>query len=294
MDKKKLLISFSGGRTSAYMLWWAMNEWKDRDQYDIKVVFANTGKEREETLQFVQECAERWSIEVIWVEARHRDGDGKPYSEKGWSVKHRVVSYLTAARQGEPFEEMLSVLGIPSSNAPFCSDQLKRKAIESYLKSIGWTDFYKAIGIRVDEVDRIDESFRKKKILYLLINPHPTFKRDVILWWRRQDFDLQVPADLGNCDGCWKKDMPRLVRVAKEEPDTFDWWQDMTDTYGEMNPREAKDKHGRLLLPPFNFYRGNKSPKDILKLAELSLDQLELLVEEEKLNSCSESCEVVW
>lgn len=292
---KKILISFSGGRTSAYMLWWMMTQWKDRNQYDIVVVYANTGKEEEGTLQFVQECAERWGIDIVWVEAKHRDEHGKPYSDKGWSVKHKIVSYLTASRRGEPFEEMLSVLGIPSSNAPFCSDQLKRKAIESYLTSIGWTDFYKAIGIRVDEVDRINENFRKKKIIYPLISLIPTFRRDVVLWWRKQDFDLTIEPDLGNCDGCWKKDMKRLVRIAKNHPGSLAWWQQMTDTYGHLNPRQAVDKKtGRLLEPPFNFYRGNMSPKEIFKLAEMELDQLELLIEDEKLNSCSESCEVVF
>jgi hypothetical protein len=293
--KEKLLISFSGGRTSAYMTWWIMNEWKDRENYDIKVVFANTGLEDEGTLEFVRECDNRWNLDIVWVEARHRNENGVPFSEKGWAVKHQVVSFETAARatklaNGEwswtPYEEMISVLGIPSTNSPFCSPQLKRFAIESYARSIGWEDYYKAIGIRIDEVDRCNENWRKEKIKYFLINPHPTFKREITRWWEDQDFDLDIDPDLGNCKACWKKDMPRLVRIGKKMPFVFDWWQYITDKYGYFMPREMVK-----LKPPFNFYRGNMSPKDILALSEWSMEQLDVYVEENKLNSCSESCE---
>lgn len=283
MKKENLLVSFSGGRTSAYMMKWIYDNWSDK--YNLITVFSNTGKEREETLQFVHECSERWNIPIVWVEASHKDSNGNTYSKKGWKVNHRIVSYLTASRNGEPFEEMISVLGIPTTNAPFCSDQLKRKVIESYLKSIGWKDFYKAIGIRSDEIDRVNSNFRAKKILYPLVNENPMTKQDVLNWWADNNFDLTVDADLGNCDNCWKKDLKRLCRNARNYPKSFDWWQLMTDRYGNYNPRNTD------LKPPFNFYRGNLSPKDIFTVSELPENEITAKAAREKLDGCSESCE---
>lgn len=284
--KKKLLISFSGGRTSAYMLWWLWNKWEQRNDWNMKVVFANTGKEVEGTLEFVKECSLQWMIPMTWVEAKYFDDNGKPFSKKGWAVRHKVVTFYSASRNGEPFEQMISLLGIPSSAAPFCSNQLKRNVIESYLKSVGWRKgtYFKAIGIRDDEIDRMNPNFRKEKIMYPLIGLNPTNKKQIIHWWKQQDFDLKINSGQGNCDNCWKKSMRVLVENAKKNPKSFEWWQAMTDKYGKELPnREWK--------PPFNFYRGNLSPKDIFKLADYEKRQLDLFVEQEKLDGCSESCE---
>jgi len=98
--KDKLLVSFSGGETSGYMLWWILKNWSSK--YEIKVVFANTGQENEETLLFVQKCSEYFNIEVIWVEAVVN-----PENRKG--TTHKVVN-LEWCTQSENIKHAYDVL----------------------------------------------------------------------------------------------------------------------------------------------------------------------------------------
>jgi 3'-phosphoadenosine 5'-phosphosulfate sulfotransferase (PAPS reductase)/FAD synthetase len=276
--KDKLLITFSGGRTSAYMTWWLFNEWKDRENWDKLVVFANTGKESEGTLFFVDECANEWNIDIKWIE-------GYP-SEigKGWSVNHKLVSYETASRNGEPFEAMIKKLGIPFQSAPFCSPQLKTAPIKNYLKSIGWTKYYTAIGIRYDEQKRINKNYKKQRIIYPLIEFNPVTKNQIKQWWDLQSFDLDIHPDDGNCVGCWKKSFNVLARIMERSPNSFDWWQKMIDEYGTS-------KHKSYIGDTQSFYRGNKSINDIKEMAKLSQAELKQITLFEPLDGCSESCE---
>ena len=57
-------ISFSGGRTSAYMLWRFIDA-NDGLPDDCIVTFANTGKEAEETLEFVRDCGKYWGVPIV-------------------------------------------------------------------------------------------------------------------------------------------------------------------------------------------------------------------------------------
>lgn len=83
-----------GGRTSAYMTKWLIDN--KSDEYEMVVVFANTGEENEATLQFVHDCDRYLGFNTTWLEA-----DVDPQPRKG--TKARVVTFETASRKGEPY-----------------------------------------------------------------------------------------------------------------------------------------------------------------------------------------------
>ena len=87
------LISFSGGRTSGFMLWNIVKAHGGRLPDNVHVVFANTGKEAPETLDFVNEISEKWDIHIHWLE--HYFGDERPIH------RTKEVTYETAARNPE-------------------------------------------------------------------------------------------------------------------------------------------------------------------------------------------------
>lgn len=87
----------SGGRTSAYMAYYLLNKYKDRK---IVVVFANTGKEREETLEFIKNCDLHFNLKTVWIESVQHHGERK-------SAGFKIVTFETASRKGEPFEDSI-------------------------------------------------------------------------------------------------------------------------------------------------------------------------------------------
>src|SRR5690606_32173340 len=73
---RPLLITFSGGRTSAFMARLLLELPKYKNSQKL-IVFANTGRENEATLKFVNECDKRWNLNVVWLEADVNEEKGK-------------------------------------------------------------------------------------------------------------------------------------------------------------------------------------------------------------------------
>lgn len=242
--EKPLVVSFSGGRTSAFMARSLQQRYKD-DERQLHFIFANTGKERTETLDFIQECENRWGLNVVWIE----------YDLIGSKSVVKVVNYETASRNGEPFEKMISKYGVPNKSFPHCTRELKLYPIKRYLRSIGLKNgkYETAIGIRIDEEHRINwKTAKKDNLIYPLATDFRATKDFIRNWWDNQDFDLQLKDYEGNCDMCWKKSDRKLLTIITENPKLLDWWNEMEIKYG-------KDE--------FTFFRKSRSATDLIDLA---------------------------
>jgi len=243
----------------------------------VKVVFANTGQEDERTLEFVHNCETRFGWDITWVEARVNP-------EKGKGTTHKIVTYETASRNGEPFESVISKYGLPNQSMPHCTRELKLQPIRSICKSLGWKrkDYSSAVGIRADEIDRMSDYAEKENLLYPLVS-WDVKKPDILKWWDQQNFDLYLPEHRGNCTWCWKKSFKKLVQVHREDPDIYDFPLRMEKEHGMTGALAQKSGNKQVM------FRGNRSAKDIIEMSEKGHEGFD---DPNYVEECAESCEV--
>lgn len=274
MKKKPLLISFSGGRTSAYMTYRLMNDERILCEFEPSIVFANTGLEHSKTLDFVHHCEAHFGWNVVWVEAVVQP-------EKGQGTRHKIVNYGLAGRCGEPFREVVAKYTMPNVKFRHCTRELKQAPIFSYCREkFGTVNVDVAIGIRVDEARRVSQAKNsKQRVMYPLIDLYPTTKQDVLDFWADMPFDLQIPEYLGNCVPCFQKSDKKLLKALQDEPDYFDLIEQMAQKFGTKS-------NGQIV----HFFRKNR---DVAHFRAL-LDEMGRLPENLSLfddGVCSESCE---
>lgn len=222
-------ISFSGGRTSAYMLWRVLQA-NDGLPADAVVCFANTGKEDEATLRFVRDCADRWSVPITWLEFKYHEETTKRF---------QIVGFDTASRKGEPFESVIFDLRtngyLPNPVTRFCTIEMKIRPVARYLLSIGFADTQNEaehmswVGIRADEPRRVAKISDKRRLPLAVAG---VTKEMVGLFWKSQDFDLELPNNNGvtmhgNCDLCFLKPASQILSLISEKPERATWWAEM-------------------------------------------------------------------
>lgn len=227
------LISFSGGRTSGYMLWHILQAHGGKLPDNVHVCFANTGKEREETLRFVHECESRWSVEIVWLEWKSRL-KRVPVAER-----FERVGYNSAARNGEPFEALIaSKKSTPNQQHRWCTEHLKVQTMFDYMRTLGFEPgaYREIIGLRGDETWRVwkmwDRNTREGRQCVAPMHPDVS-KSDVLAWWARQPFDLGLTGVEGNCDLCFLKGRRNIQSLIRANPEAAVWWDRMERTIGK-------------------------------------------------------------
>lgn len=223
------VISFSGGRTSAYMLWRVLQSNNGLPDEAI-VCFANTGKEEEATLQFVHDCETKWNVPIHWLEYLSDD------------TKFKKVNFQTASRNGEPFEALVTKKKyLPNSIARFCTAELKVLTIDRYLKSIGFDEYVTMVGIRADEPRRVAKMRDNKDEKITPLATAGVDEKTVWDFWNNQPFDLSLAKFSGasNCDLCFLKGQKIIQGLINENPNRAVWWAAMEE---KINGRFRSDR----------------------------------------------------
>jgi len=220
LPEGNVLLSFSGGRTSAYMLHRIVERnglLPDR----VKVLFANTGREMPGTLDFVRDVGKHLGVDITWLEY-----DRAPSNRYTNGTAHfQKVKWDNAARKGEPFDKYLSFNMLPNVFRRSCTQELKVKTMRRYLLSIGWEHWTNTIGIRADEARRVKPSKDKRWTNWFPLADAGVTKRDVMSFWSKAPFDLDIKPGSGNCDGCFLKSEATLAAMWREYPERMEWWQ---------------------------------------------------------------------
>lgn len=233
---KNLLVSFSGGETSAFMSQWLNNHYEEYGYENIVFVFANTGLENEQTLEFVERCDKHFKLNVQWVEADVQQGLRK-------GTGFYITDFDNASRNGDPFESMIKKYGIPNQAFPHCTRELKQAPIKAFGKEwFNGEKYHTAIGIRQDEADRMNAKAKEMGFIYPLISSKmiPATKPMINFYWRSMPFRLELKGYQGNCVTCWKKADKKLYQIAQENPKAFEFMAEMERKYSRVGNEFGK------------------------------------------------------
>ena len=268
------LISFSGGRTSGYMLYKILESYAWKLPDDVHVTFANTGKEMPQTLDFIHACETNWKVKVHWLEIDIHDE--RPV------YRTKEVAYETASRNGEPFEALINRKKmLQNVVARLCTMHLKIDVMMRFMRAKGYKEWANVVGLRYDEPSRVakqrkqNDSGKNKWTSLVPLYDNKVMVEDVGNFWRNNDFDLMLPNNhgktlAGNCDLCFLKGTRTLITLIKEKPELADWWIEQE----QKIEKKSKEKLGRKVSVA--TFRKDRSYKDLVEMARLDAKQISL------------------
>ena len=268
-------ISFSGGRTSAYLVWLF------KDNPNARFIYCDTGAEHPKTYEFIKNVVKEFGIDLVCIRAKFNMtlGQGNSYE---------IVPIESIGYDLSVWSSMMEKYGTPYLHCAFCTDRMKTTPFIKYCKDHfeEWTTW---LGIRADEPKRLAP---KKGIRYLA-EIDDAEKEDILSFWDDQSFNLELDEHLGNCVFCIKKGINKVALAAKDEPVMAAEFISAVES-----PRtrivESRIVESRIVEPRIMF-RGNNSLRSIIDMYDdTERDELASTLRKQRRydsGSCSESCE---
>ena len=276
MPGRKLpqVVSFSGGRTSAYLVYQKNQERLKGDA--IHFLFMDTGAEHPATYKFIRDVVANWNIPLICLRVVVNPVLGKGNG-------YRIVPLDEIGPDLQPMRDICAKYGTPYIHGPFCTRTMKMEVFEHYCKDT-FGNYNTWLGIRADEPKRL----KPRAGVNYLAEISDFEKQDVISWWKKQPFDLGIPEHLGNCVFCIKKGINKIALAARDEPEmAAEFWHLINDP--AVRVVERRQQENKIM------YRGNNSLESVIALfADHSREEIAATIRNnggEGSGSCTESCE---
>ena len=235
-NSNNIICATSAGLTSVMMAI-KMKEW--HPDCNVVNVFINTGKEDVRSLEFMNECDKHYNLNLVWLEAIIE-------SKKGIGSNYKVTSFHKLDTKGIIFEEGIKKYGIPSRVNKWCNRELKLVPLEKYANYIfGKNNWSLAIGLRVDEIDRVSNNYKTNNIFY------PPFEnkinqRERNKFWKDEPIKLKIKGYEGNCEFCFEKSKRKRMTIAVENPDKLIWWNEMEQKYS-LKTIDGKEQYNEMV-----------------------------------------------
>jgi len=270
------IVSFSGGRTSAYLVH-VMEQRRLNNGWIVRYIFMDTGAEHPKTYDFIRKCVEYFNINLVCL---------RPitHPELGIGTTYKEVSINEIGYDLSIWNDMTNKYGNPYNPlGGFCTGRLKTTIYKKYIKQfespVTW------LGMRIDEPKRLKQKQGIKYLAEISIMD----KTDVIGWWSQQPFDLEIEEHLGNCVFCIKKGINKIALAIKDEPEMAEEWAEMAKDSRVMGWNDGGS-------PVTAMYRGKLDINGIAELyKDTDRDDLHMSLRHAKRfesGGCSESCEV--
>ncbi|AUR81787.1 phosphoadenosine phosphosulfate reductase family protein [Vibrio phage 1.214.O._10N.222.54.F11] len=270
----KKVVSFSGGRTSAYLCYLMKEKFGD----EVDFIYMDTGAEHEKTYEFIRKVNDEFGLNLTCLRTDFS-------SPLGVGNGFTVVGINSIAPDLNPFREMVKKYGVPYIGGMFCTDRMKLVPFTKYCQEkYGRGNYETWLGIRADEPKRLNP---KKGIRYLA-EISDFEKSDIIDYWSKMPFDLDIPEHLGNCVFCPKKSKLKLAAAQRDEPEQYHDFLEML--YSDDVRHDDKSGHWSQM------YRGKQSLEQVVAMFDGSTgNEIKSRIRGSKMTdtgSCSESCEV--